>query len=307
MRAPRHRAPRHRGLAAVIAASVVWLLAAVGCSQAQDVADADTTPSRSVTSPAEPSSSDHPSTPPSTPTPPATTSPDHDSDPQIGFCYDAERRAFSTHRDGSEPVPCAAPHTAETFAVFGGRTLPDTDRLHRLRRLCATRFASYVGAPPTVSRVGMTLMEPSASEIAAGATWVRCDAIEVASFNVSIGISRTGSLRDALARTVPVALRGCANHWPKVYQAVHFTSCRTRHQAELIPEARVLGGPDAPYPGRAQARKASRTFCEAAFQRYVTSTTHFYYYYPTAASWVSSTHATTCWAVDPSGAGLPPL
>jgi len=177
-------------------------------------------------------------------------------------------------------------------------------RVHRIHRLCAARFPVYVGGPPTVSRLGLTLMEPSQAQVAAGQTWVRCDAIETPSFNTAVGVPRRGSLRGVIGERVPVALRGCSDHWPKVDQAVHFTSCRRSHQAEL---ARSLGGPDAPYPGRERSRLASKAFCAAVFQRYVASTTHFYYYYPTPRSWAAGPHTTTYWAVDPTGDGLPAL
>ncbi len=88
--------------------------------------------------------------------------------------------------------------------MYSGATLPGRDRIHPIRRLCAARSSAYVRAPPTVSKVGLTLTEPSEEQVAAGQAWVWCDALQTASFNVAVGVPRTGSLEHALARRVPL-------------------------------------------------------------------------------------------------------
>ena len=300
-------ATRFGGSHAIALAAAALLLSA--CGGAQDVADAGTgstatTPSGVATSASTP--------PEATPTGTTTTAtappePQPDARPVVGDCYNTARTAFSHQRDGSAPVPCTKPHTAETFAVFNVGTAPLPNDIDRIWRVCQPRFASYVGLSPTVSTLGLTVILPSLTQTQAGQGWIRCDAIQQPSYNGNRGVSRTGSVKGALDGGVPPAFRGCALHWPKVNQAVIFTSCRRSHQAELIPESLTLGGPSAPFPGVATTKSRSQTFCESTFQDYVSETLNYYYYYPTAASWQSGSHDTTCWALDLKGDGLPPI
>jgi putative regulator of septum formation len=227
--------------------------------------------------------------------------------PQVGNCYNAGKAAFHRQRDGSSPVSCRQRHTAETFAVFSTGPVPNRRTIDRIWRDCQSRFRAYVGDSTTVSTLRLTVMLPSTGQIAAGQHWVRCDAIELPGYTGHSGLPRTSSLKGALDRGVPKAFRGCARHWPRLDRSVHFTSCQRKHQTELIPESANLGGPEAAYPGRGTVKKDSKRFCLRAFQHFVPRTRHFYYYYPTRSSWRSSTHDTTCWALDPRGDGLPPV
>jgi Septum formation len=237
----------------------------------------------------------------------ATATSDVAPRPQVGNCYDVGKAAFRRQRDGSKPVHCKKRHTAETFAVFRAGTVPMRSTTNRVWRKCQARFTRYVGASTTVSTIRLTVILPSHAQNAAGQGWIRCDAIQLPNYAGHSGVPRAGSVEGVLSDRVPRALRGCARHWPKVDQPVHFTSCTRRHQAELIPESANLGRPEAEYPGRRTVKRNSRHFCGGLFQRYVPQTRHFYYYYPTRSSWRSSTHATTCWALDPRGDGLPPI
>lgn len=226
----------------------------------------------------------------------------------VGNCYNTTRRQFRQQRDGSSPVECSSRHTAETFAVFSVSTTPTSDQTDKVWRTCHARFPGYVGAAATLSKLDLALILPSTSQTSAGQTWIRCDVIQKAHYNARVGVSRVGSLQNALSGGVPREFRGCVKHWPKVDQAVHFTPCSQRHQAELIPESLFLGGPEAPFPGTKTSQDRSQQFCESVFQDYVPETNNYYYYYyfPTKASWVSGSHNTTCWALDVKGDGLPP-
>lgn len=185
--------------------------------------------------------------------------------------------------------------------------VPTAAQIDKVRRNCQSGFRSYVGDSATVSKLGMTVMLPGAEQAAVGVRWIRCDAIELANYNGEGGVSRTGSVKGALAAGVPDIFRGCVDHLPKVTQPVHFTSCSQRHQGELIPESLNLGGPQAPFPGSKAVANRSRSFCRGVFQDYVPQTSDYYYYYPTRPSWRSGSHDTTCWALDTRGGGLPPI
>jgi putative regulator of septum formation len=289
------------------AISFVWAIALTSCVSAGDVADTANDTDDGVTTDA--TQATEPTTAPSDTTSTQTPSPEPQvaGKPTVGDCYATSTRAFSRQRDGSSPVTCASLHTAETFAVLAvGRSTSRQD-VDAVWRGCQPRFKTYVGDAPTVSTLGMAVILPSDQQVAAGQGWIRCDAIERESYNRDVGRPRKGSVKDALAGSVPVAYRGCVKHWPRVSLAVHFTSCRESHQAELIPESINLGGPNAAFPGTNSVKAKSQRFCANTFQDFVPETLNYYFYYPTPASWRSGSHDTTCWALDARGDGLPPI
>lgn len=301
-------------------------LSLTACGSAQDVAQVEATTTQSTTSVttsaptvSAPTSTaiqtvTAPTSATPTLTPPSSTAatsapptPDVAAAPQVGNCYDTGKVAFQQQRDGSEPMNCTQRHTAETFAVFNASAVPNRGEIDRVWRNCQAQFRSYVGNSATVSTLGVTVILPGQDQITAGQHWIRCDAIELPNYNGKAGLPRKGSVKGILSISVPRAFRGCARHWPKVDQPVHFTPCSQNHQAELIPESKNLGGPEASFPGRASSQSDSKSFCESVFQNYVPETTHYYYYFPTARSWRSGSHDTTCWALDTQGDGLPPI
>lgn len=299
--------------------AAVSALVLTSCASAGDIAatssegsavstsDSTTTPpTTSAATTSAPTSST--STTPTTATTTTSQEPQLAAKPEVGNCYNTSKPQFRAQRDGSFPVTCSRRHTAETFAVFRVDPFPAKRETDKVWRDCQPRFRRYVGAAATISRLDLTVILPSADQVAAGQGWIRCDALEKENYNARVGVPRTGSLQAALASgDVPRQFRGCVKHWPKVDQPAHFTSCSQRHQAELIPESLFLGPPDAPYPGVETAVSKSKQFCEDVFQAYVPETLNYYYYYPTAASWKAGSHNTTCWALDTEGDGLPPL
>ncbi len=270
-------------------------------------ATAPTEPSQTIESTAPTDSTPTAVSTPATPTQtPTTQEAQLAGKPKVGDCYDITKRQFRQQRDGSFPVRCSRRHTGETFAVFNVSSAPTGSQTDKVWRTCHARFPAYVGDAATLSKLDLTLILPSNDQTSAGQKWIRCDVIQKASYNSRVGVPRTGSLKNTLRGGVPREFRGCVTRWPKVDQAVHFTPCGRRHQAELIPDSLFLGPPEATYPGVATAKTRSQQFCESVFQDYVPETNNYYYYYPTKASWKSGSHNTTCWALDTRGDGLPP-
>ena len=317
---------KSRWSTAVVVLVTTALFALPACSGAEDVATSTDPPPSTpgstslapstattglptgpATEPSEstPSTASTPTTAPPTTTPPTVTV--APPPPRVGTCHATGKAAFQQLRDASPAVSCARRHTAETFAVFDVGRSPSQREIDAIRRTCQSRFTSYVGDSATVSTLGLTVLLPAAREVADGAAWARCDVIEQPNYNGRGGVPRTGSVRGVLDEAVPDRFRGCARHWPKVSQPVHFTSCARPHQAELIPESLNLGGPGAAFPGAATAESRSKQFCLHNFQQYVPETVNYYYYYPTRASWRSGSHDTTCWALDVEGDKLPPI
>lgn len=306
MRAPRRPCRRDRARLALVA-SLALAATLTGCARAQDITGASSPPQRTATiTPTIPTISIEPITPPvPTAVIPTSTAPAAAPRPRVGNCYDAGTSAFKNHRDGSRPVPCSATHNTETYSVWPASSFPDTATLDHIRRQCAARFIAYVGASPMVSTLETAFFTADAAQVESGQIWVRCDAIKVDTFQVKIGLPVTGSVKGVLAGKVPRQFRACTQHWPPGSADVHLSSCTQPHQGELIPESLTLGGPEAPYPGVSTVQTRSRSFCQDVFQNYTPQTTHYEYYYPTAASWETSTHTSACWSFVPEGEGLP--
>ncbi len=278
---------------------VLGVIGLSACAKAEDLArGADTT----AAPPTSPTATDTP-----TPTQPSTPPPDVAPRPTVGNCYLVAPRSYRRQVDGSDPVACAKRHTSETFGVFNVDPIPTSRQIEEVWRRCHDRFTAYVGASSTVSTLGIALIKATPDQVAAGQDWVRCDVIERTSFNGGIGRERSGNVRGALVDSVPAAFRGCSLRWPRVDTEVPFSSCARVHRAELIPTSTRIGGRDDPYPGEAFSRRTSRTFCADNVLNYVSEAVRYYYYYPTRSSWPAGSRDTVCWALDTSGAGLPPI
>jgi hypothetical protein len=291
----------------------VALLTVSACSTAADVADEDpgptTEPTQTDPAPTEPTESAPTESAPTETTPTETTpsAPELAPRPQVGNCYAVSTIGFRRQKDGSFPIACSKRHTAETYLVATVDPYPSARQLDQVWRRCHDRFRNYVGGSATISTLGIALILPSAAQVRAGHGWVRCDVIERTSFNGTTGTIRAGTVRNILVNNVPDRFRACSQRWPRVTQKVRFSSCQRFHQAELVPESRRLGGPAAPFPGRRVSRTRSADFCERVVLDYVPEALRFYYYYPTRGSWRAGTRDTVCWALDPTGNGLPPL
>lgn len=298
-----------------LALSAVLLLAS-GCARAHDMVSAPGSSGTATPTASSPGSTAGSQSPPTkSPASPAPPSPSSSSQtapppvapvPRVGDCYATSRHGFASHRDGSTPVSCSRSHTTETFAVLAAAAIPTPASVDRAWRLCYARFAAYTGNGPTTSRLGVTVSWPSTPQTDAGQRWARCDVIVTAAFDGRVGLRSDHSVRHALASGPSPQFRGCAGVVPSVRKPIPYTSCLEYHQAELIPAAKSLGGPDAPYPGVRSALATSKTFCARVFAKYVKNTTRYFYFYPTPTSWKSGSHDTACWAFDPNGDGLPP-
>jgi hypothetical protein len=217
------------------------------------------------------------------------------------------KSAFKRQRDGSFPLACTMRHTSETYLVTMVGGYPAPRQIDQVWRRCHDRFRGYVGASATVSTLGIAVIMPSTPQVRAGQGWIRCDVIERGSYAGQGGQPRTGSVRNVLVNDVPDVFRACTLRWPRVTQQVRFSPCGRFHQAELVPESRRLGGPEAAYPGRRNSRLSSANYCERVVLDYVPEALRYYYHYPTRGSWRTGTRDTVCWALDPTGNGLPPI
>ena len=90
--------------------------------------------------------------------------------------------------DSRDPVPCAQPHTTQTFKVGTLTALSDGHLLavdspavqDRLAKTCLKALPGYLGGDQTtqrLSQIGASWFGPSLEQADAGADWYRCDVV----------------------------------------------------------------------------------------------------------------------------------
>lgn len=118
---------------------------------------------------------------------PATTTATSPEAPAVGACRTYDAREGLAETNESAVVPCAGPHSAQTFAVAD--TLPDPgetgwteEQVQDAARVpCSTEAAARAlglsNAEFVTKRIGVFFFVANAEQARAGARWVRCDAV----------------------------------------------------------------------------------------------------------------------------------
>ncbi len=176
------------------------------------------------------------------------------------------------------PVPCTAPHLAETYYVGTFPADVDTDphtvptpgtaRFRFAYTTCAEQSVAFLGRGFQTSRLAMAPVMPNERQWAGEARWFRCELMEVAGLNRAI-VERTTSLRDALRPDGPLATTCAAttlNPARNAVLTVTYASCEAEHDVELTGAFTV---PDGDYPGRAELSRLSTDGCQRVAAEYV--------------------------------------
>jgi hypothetical protein len=126
-----------------------------------------------------------------------------DQVPLVGTCWDvpAGSAMRASYADGDAAVPCRRPHTTET--VFASRLDGPTPRtaLEQFGRLCFAQAHEYVGQDATHwTPVQGELYVPHEADVAAGASWVRCDVVMPQGPRTAVARVLRGSVEDAAQR-----------------------------------------------------------------------------------------------------------
>jgi Septum formation len=125
--------------------------------------------------------------------------------PRAGVCFDdlddtAPQASYA-------PFDCADRHLAETFFVGDLTGSPsDGDAAVQAYARCSAGATAFVGAPWRTGRLTVQQVLPGPDAWTGGARWFRCDIGEL-DFSTGHPVSRTGTLRGALAAAGPVRLR----------------------------------------------------------------------------------------------------
>lgn len=183
--------------------------------------------------------------------------------PQIGTCWDIPPQVFTPgHRFNASPkVACTKPHTAETVFVLKVSD-PTVKAAKHWQDQCGIAAGRYVGRTDDWYPVSGLAWLPSKKQIAAGASWVRCDVgfprdwadVIGAKFDKTYEQSlRTYSAKDAATKH-PADVRVCLQRDPQIFNQ-WFVPCGEPHRYEETGQIARLAGLDS-YPPPNQLQHA---------------------------------------------------
>jgi len=132
----------------------------------------------------------------------ASSAPPAPEPPQAGSCHTLSFAQTGLPVDSRDPVPCAQPHTTQTFKVGTLAALSDGHLLAvdspavqgRLAKTCLKALPGYLGGDQTtqrLSQIGASWFGPSLEQADAGADWYRCDVFGLRKNNSLISLPRT--------------------------------------------------------------------------------------------------------------------
>jgi putative regulator of septum formation len=235
--------------------------------------------------------SDGPSAAPTqTPTPTASASPTPPPKPGDRDCYRLDHAAALAPTAEVDPVPCDGRHTAMTYAVGGLGAGVDP------ARTCTERFADFVGGTPEDRHLTMlrpVWFTPTEDDLAAGASWYRCDAVALAGADRLAPL--TGRLKGALDRDRQrdtYAMCGTARPGTPGFERV---ACSRRHTWRAVA---TVPFDTKRYPGLATVRSAGEEPCQEAGAAAAGGSLDYEwgYEWPTAEQWRAGQRYGLCWA-----------
>lgn len=179
--------------------------------------------------------------------------------PVAGACYSdlnsASYLAYATAAQVGRSVDCGTDHEMETayvgtFTGTAATTAPPVDESPEFRSayvVCEGNVSQYLGGDWRTAPVWLTVVLPDADSWRVGARWFRCDVGHMASPLRNLGIIHTGSVKDGLRGSRPLAIT-CLTAEQTSTGSIYRTDpadCGTPHQAEFVG---IYVAPDGPWP-----------------------------------------------------------
>jgi hypothetical protein len=230
------------------------------------------------------------------------TAADKTTPPKLGACYNLTPADIEASSNETEPVPCAKPHTAETFAIG---TLPDStgkdysSKAHGkwIYARCGKAFEKFLGVDESLAmriQLSWAWFRPSERGWDKGARWYRCDLVggpEDAKEYAALPTTAKGLFR---ARP-PEQWLTCAQG--ETVAEGKRVPCSVAHNWRAVTTIK-LGGPDDSYPGDRVSEVRSRDFCSdsvGAWMNYPVDY-EFGYTWFHEAEWQAGNRRSICWA-----------
>jgi hypothetical protein len=182
--------------------------------------------------------------------------------PEVGTCWQvpASNALDSDYWfDDSTVVDCSEPHTTETAEVIR-LTDPTVAEASEYLNLCGEYARTYLGVDPAswVPWGGAAYL-PSREQVADGASWMRCDAMLLATWDGTRPRETTGSAAGA-ADDPPAELWACLDQHPRTSDQP-FVPCDRPHAYEQTGQLAILDGL-ATYPKPAELAAQARQQCD---------------------------------------------
>lgn len=270
-----------RALAALAVVLALVLSACTGQDGSADDAE-DGVPGAGATPADEPTSTAAPVPPP----------------PPVDACYDLSAEQATATATDADPVGCRSAHTARTIHV--GDHADPTDGAH-LADVCTRRVARFLGGSRDerrLSRFTAVWFGPDDTQVAAGATWFRCDLVAVERPETLAELPR-GTLRPGLLDRERLARRYrlCATSAPGSPGFTRVTCAQPHRWRALTTLAVAEGdGPKAGYPGSRAARRAGEDRCRQVVRSLSSAQrTRYGWEWPTREQWRAGQRYGYCW------------
>ncbi|WP_148612848.1 septum formation family protein [Nocardioides rubriscoriae] len=238
-----------------------------------------------------------------TPTPPPRATPV--TVPADDACYRLTYRQAVSPTNGESPVPCTAPHTAQTYQVgridnvVGGHLLAvDSDRVQKdVAQTCPAALGAVVGGTLQDQRLSMlrsVWFTPSLEQAGKGAAWYRCDVVALAGAEDLLDVR--GSLAGVLdtpAGRDRYGMCGTASPAARTFERV---PCSAPHTWRAFS---VIALDPGRYPG-APAVDDTGAACEDAAAGVAADPLDYEWAYegPDAEQWAAGQTFVRCWAPD---------
>lgn len=226
--------------------------------------------------------------------------------PELGACRDLTPADVAQPSNQTETVPCAEPHTAQTYAV--GEVPDDLRDLDHdddaigafAYETCTEKLQGFLGADQSLALrtiLSWAWFRPTEEAWEAGARWYRCDVVG--------GNDRLEELI-ALPETAEGLLLGrAADRWMTCVDGETVAEgrkvpCSQPHDWRAVTTIKL--GEDAdPYPGDRLVEVRTRDFCSdsvGAWLNYPVDYDYAYSYFH-EAEWQAGNRRSICWARTP--------
>ncbi|MGB0101794.1 MAG: septum formation family protein [Nocardioides sp.] len=223
--------------------------------------------------------------------------------PTLGDCRALTLEDVAKPADTTDPVDCAEPHTAETYAVgqlpatFDDVAYDDEQLGEWAYTTCSKAFKEFLGADESLvmrTIVSWAWFRPTEAAWDDGARWYRCDVIgggEQSKEYVELPTTAEGLLTGRPKDRWMVCADG-----PTVAGSVK-VPCTEPHQWRAVTTI-SLGDADEEYPGDRVSEVTTRDFCSTSVGAWLNYPIHYDFGYTWfhEAEWEAGNRRSVCWA-----------
>jgi hypothetical protein len=237
----------------------------------------------------------------STPMPPATSpaAPTPAPPPSPDACYRLSYRDLGAQSAPERAVPCRTRHDAQTIHVG---VLPATTSAaatgEHVTRVCRRRLSGFLNGDREtrrLSRFTVVWFGPTKSQLAAGASWFRCDVVAFSTDNHLLRLPRPAKLAGAMGRPDALATYGLCGSSAPGDPGFTRVICGRQHAWQAVATVGIGG---TTYPSKDALSSAGQTICNDRARALAGNALQFRYgwEWPSRRQWRNGQHYGYCWA-----------